>query len=128
MSIWDQRRRRPRCENESPPTSRPAVASEIRELPCESGSWTRSTARDIGPARIRAASVTHRGPTLGYRSRGRHLALSLPRPRAALGHDIDDLDRDRDSGYDLACELAVDPRQPVHADEYPDTSVGGTPA
>ena len=48
--------------------SAPLSPVEVRELPCEvSFRDTPASEWDLGPARIRAESVTHRGPTLGYR-------------------------------------------------------------
>src|SRR5919206_5011487 len=48
--------------------SAPLSAVEVRELPCDvSFREAPHTEWQIGNATVRAASVTHRGPTLGYR-------------------------------------------------------------
>ncbi|HEY2636701.1 MAG TPA: MBL fold metallo-hydrolase, partial [Solirubrobacteraceae bacterium] len=48
--------------------SAPLAPVEVRELPCDvSFREAETTEWTIGSARVRAASVTHRGPTLGYR-------------------------------------------------------------
>src|ERR671918_1401102 len=48
--------------------SAPLSPVEVRELPCEvSFLDCPPTEWELGPARIRAEAVTHRGPTLGYR-------------------------------------------------------------
>ena len=64
--------------------SAPLAPVEVRELPChlefhdaEPTEW------EIGGMKVRADSVTHRGPTLGYRiESGRQIGLLHPRPRA----------------------------------------------
>src|ERR671918_709889 len=48
--------------------SAPLTPVEVRELPCDmSFREAEPTEWQIGPARVLAAPVTHRGPTLGYR-------------------------------------------------------------
>src|SRR6188472_4077140 len=48
--------------------SAPLTPVEMRELPCQvSFREAETTEWQIGPARIHAASVAHRGPTVGYR-------------------------------------------------------------
>jgi len=48
--------------------SAPLSPVEVRELPCDVNFRdTPATEWEIGPAKIRAEAVTHRGPTLGYR-------------------------------------------------------------
>ncbi|HWB69506.1 MAG TPA: MBL fold metallo-hydrolase, partial [Solirubrobacterales bacterium] len=48
--------------------SAPLSPVEVRELPCDvSFRHCPESEWEIGSARIRAASVAHRGPTLGYR-------------------------------------------------------------
>ena len=84
--------------------SAPLSPVEIRELPCHvefmeapSVEW------DVGPARIRAASVTHRGPTLGYRiTEGDTSLCYIPDHEPALGTSLDELEPDWISGYVLA--------------------------
>ena len=69
--------------------SAPLSPVEIRELPCDvSFRDAPHVEWDIGPARIRAASVTHRGPTLGYRiTEGDTSLCYIPDHEPALGHD-----------------------------------------
>jgi ribonuclease BN (tRNA processing enzyme) len=57
----------------------------------------------IGSATIRAAKVTHQGPTVGYRIEegGRSLAY-LPDHEPSIGLDLGDRPPDWISGYDLA--------------------------
>src|SRR6266536_2467361 len=60
--------------------SAPLTPVEIRELPCHmSFREAETTEWQIGPARVSAASVTHRGPTLGYRiSEGDESVVYIP--------------------------------------------------
>jgi phosphoribosyl 1,2-cyclic phosphodiesterase len=84
--------------------SAPLAPVEIRELPsivsfreAEPLEW------DIGPARIRAQSVNHRGPTLGYRIEEENTSLCyIPDHEPGLGAPLDALDDDWISGFDLA--------------------------
>ena len=96
--------------------SAPLSPVEVRELPCDvSFRHCPETEWEIGPARIRAASVTHRGPTLGYRiDDARQLARLHPRPRAGPRRRP----RSARRGLDLRLRagtrrLAPDPRRPV---------------
>ena len=96
--------------------SAPLSPVEVRELPCDvSFRHTPETEWEIGPARIRAASVSHRGPTLGYRiDDGEDSLAYIPDHEPALGADLDDA-RGR---VDLRLRprprrLAADPRRPV---------------
>ena len=53
--------------------------------------------------RVRAASVTHRGPTLGYRiTEGDTSLCYIPDHEPALGTTLDNLEPDWISGYELA--------------------------
>ena len=92
--------------------SAPLSPVEVRELPCDvSFRHCPETEWEIGPARIRAASVTHRGPTLGYRidDGGSSLAY-IPDHEPALGADLDALDESWISGFELRPRcLAPDP-------------------
>lgn len=84
--------------------SAPLSPVEVRELPCDvSFRHTPETEWEIGPARIQASSVAHRGPTLGYRITdcGRSLAY-IPDHEPGLGADIATLDDDWISGFELA--------------------------
>jgi phosphoribosyl 1,2-cyclic phosphodiesterase len=84
--------------------SAPLSPVEVRELPCDvsfrdtpASEWT------IGQATIRAESVTHRGPTLGYRiTDGDTTLCYIPDHEPALGASIADLDPEWISGFDLA--------------------------
>ena len=63
------------------------VSGAVRELPCDvSFRHCPESEWEIGPARIRAASVTHRGPTLGYRIDDGAASLAyIPDHEPALG-------------------------------------------
>lgn len=84
--------------------SAPLSPVEIRELPCRVEFLDAPhTEWDIGPARIRAASVTHRGPTLGYRiSDGTRSFCYIPDHEPGLGAPLAELDPEWISGFDLA--------------------------
>jgi phosphoribosyl 1,2-cyclic phosphodiesterase len=103
--------------------SAPLSPVEVRELPCDlSFKHSPDSEWEIGPARIRAASVTHRGPTLGYRitDSGSSLAY-IPDHEPALGADLDSLDDDWISGYDLARDADLLIHDGQYSDEeYPD--------
>ncbi|HTX47151.1 MAG TPA: MBL fold metallo-hydrolase [Solirubrobacteraceae bacterium] len=84
--------------------SAPLAPVEVRELPsvvsfreAEPLEW------DIGPARIRAHAVNHRGPTLGYRiEEGGSSLCYIPDHEPGLGAPLSSLDDDWISGFDLA--------------------------
>lgn len=84
--------------------SAPLAPVEVRELPsqvyfreAEPVQWT------IGPARIRAQAVNHRGPTLGYRIEDAGVALCyIPDHEPGLGAPIEKLEDEWISGFDLA--------------------------
>jgi phosphoribosyl 1,2-cyclic phosphodiesterase len=98
--------------------SAPLTPIEIRELPCavsfkeaDATEWT------IGNARVRAASVTHRGPTLGYRIEENGSAVTyIPDHEPGLGTPLDALDDDWISGL----ELARDTDLLLHDTQYTD--------
>jgi len=104
--------------------SAPLSPVEVRELPCDvSFRHCPETEWEIGSARIRAASVTHRGPTLGYRiDEGESSLTYIPDHEPALGADLDRLDEDWISGFALARETSLlihdgqyaDPEYPAH--------------
>lgn len=103
--------------------SAPLSPVEVRELPCDvSFRHCPQAEWEIGPARIRAASVAHRGPTLGYRidDAGSSLAY-IPDHEPALGADIDTLEDEWISGLGLAhnASLLIHDGQYTD-DEYPD--------
>ena len=103
--------------------SAPLSPVEVRELPCDvSFRHCPEAEWEIGPARIRAASVAHRGPTLGYRidDAGSSLAY-IPDHEPALGADLQTLEPEWISGFSLArgADLLIHDGQ--YADEeYPD--------
>ena len=84
--------------------SAPLSPVEVGELPCH------LSVRDaphsewrIGPASIRAASVSHRGPTLGYRiTEGDSSLCYLPDHEPGLGADLVKDGPERISGLELA--------------------------
>ena len=86
--------------------SAPLTPVEVRELPCEldfldcpETEWT------IGPAKIRAAAVNHRGPTLGFRITDANSSLCyIPDHEPALAGPLGDLQPEWISGYSLASE------------------------
>ena len=98
--------------------SAPLSPVEVRELPCDvSFKHCPESEWEIGPARIRASSVTHRGPTLGYRvtDAGRSVAY-IPDHEPALGADLAALDPEWVSGYDLARDADL----LIHDGQYSD--------
>jgi phosphoribosyl 1,2-cyclic phosphodiesterase len=84
--------------------SAPLSPVEIRELPCDvSFRDAPHTEWQIGPATVRAASVTHRGPTLGYRVTDGDTSLCyIPDHEPGLGVDIESDEPDWISGFELA--------------------------
>jgi phosphoribosyl 1,2-cyclic phosphodiesterase len=103
--------------------SAPLSPVEVRELPCDV-SFREAPATDweIGPARIRAASVTHRGPTLGYRvADGDDVLCYIPDHEPGLGTPLATVEPEWISGYELAhgASLLIHDCQ-YSDDEYPD--------
>jgi ribonuclease BN (tRNA processing enzyme) len=102
--------------------SAPLTPVEVRELPCELdfrncpvSEWA------IGPARVSAAAVTHRGPTLGFRIEDADTSLCyLPDHEPALVGSLKELETEWISGYALAqnADLLVHDCQYTDA-EYP---------
>jgi len=103
--------------------SAPLAPVEVKELPCnvhfkeaETTEWR------IGSATIRAASVTHRGPTLGYRVEADGSSLCyIPDHEPGLGAEsLDDLDDEWISGLGIAnnATLLIHDCQ-YSDDEYP---------
>jgi phosphoribosyl 1,2-cyclic phosphodiesterase len=84
--------------------SAPLSPVEVRELPCHVSFLDAPESEwEIGSARIRASSVAHRGPTLGYRITDGDTKLAyIPDHEPALGAPIADLEREWISGFDLA--------------------------
>ncbi len=98
--------------------SAPLSPVEVRELPCDvSFRHCPEAEWEIGPARIRAASVAHRGPTLGYRIDDGDSSLAyIPDHEPALGADLDELDEDWISGFALARDASL----LIHDGQYTD--------
>jgi len=103
--------------------SAPLSPVEVRELPCDvSFLDTPASEWEIGSARIRAESVTHRGPTLGYRiTEGDTSVCYIPDHEPGLGAPLDGLEQEWISGYDLAhgAQLLIHDCQYTD-EEYPD--------
>src|SRR5947209_10954901 len=84
--------------------SAPLAPVEVRELPslvsfreADPVEW------EIGPARIRAQAVNHRGPTLGYRIEDAGSTLCyIPDHEPGLGAPLDGCEDEWISGFDLA--------------------------
>lgn len=102
--------------------SAPLSPIEVRELPsclafreCEGVEWT------IGSATIQAASVTHRGATLGYRiTDGGQSVVYLPDHEPALGTPLDELEDEWVSGLALARDASLLVHDCQYSDdEYP---------
>jgi phosphoribosyl 1,2-cyclic phosphodiesterase len=103
--------------------SAPLSPVEIRSLPakvsfrkCPADEW------EIGSARIRAAPVNHRGPTLGFRISEADTSLCyLPDHEPALGTPLEVVEPDWISGFALAerCSLLLHDCQYTD-DEYPE--------
>jgi phosphoribosyl 1,2-cyclic phosphodiesterase len=103
--------------------SAPLSPVEVRELPCDvSFRHCPETEWEIGPAKIRAASVAHRGPTLGYRiDDGGNSLTYIPDHEPALGADLEELEEDWISGFELARDASVLIHDCQYSDtEYPD--------
>jgi phosphoribosyl 1,2-cyclic phosphodiesterase len=102
--------------------SAPLTPVEVRELPCGiSFREADPTEWQIGSATIRAASVTHRGPTLGYRvDDGDCSVCYIPDHEPGLGTPLDTLEDEWISGFDLArgASLLIHDCQYTD-DEYP---------
>jgi phosphoribosyl 1,2-cyclic phosphodiesterase len=84
--------------------SAPLAPVEVRELPSAvSFRETEPLEWEIGPARVRAQAVNHRGPTLGYRIEDGDVSLCyIPDHEPGLGAPLGELDDDWISGFDLA--------------------------
>ena len=84
--------------------SAPLSPVEVRELPCDVNFRdTPATEWEIGPAKIRAEAVTHRGPTLGYRLTDGDTTLTyISDHEPGLGAPLETLEPEWISGFDLA--------------------------
>jgi phosphoribosyl 1,2-cyclic phosphodiesterase len=102
--------------------SAPLTPVEVRELPCDvSFRECETTEWKIGGATIRAASVTHRGPTLGYRiEEGGSSLAYIPDHEPALGAPLDGLEDEWISGLEIARDADVLIHDAQYTDEeYP---------
>ena len=106
--------------------SAPLSPLEVRELPADvSFRDAPVTEWRIGAATVQAASVNHRGPTLGYRiTEGDCSVCYIPDHEPALGASLHDLEPEWISGFELARDASL----LIHDcqftdDEYP-THVG----
>ncbi len=103
--------------------SAPLSPVEVRELPSHVAFREAPTTEwQIGPATLRAASVTHRGPTLGYRiTEGDTSVCYIPDHEPALGARLESDEPEWISGYDLARGASLLVHDCQYADdEYPD--------
>jgi phosphoribosyl 1,2-cyclic phosphodiesterase len=103
--------------------SAPLSPVEVRELPCNPSFREAETSEwRIGSATIRAASVTHRGPTLGYRVEADGSSVCyIPDHEPGLGTSLADLDEEWISGLDLARESSLMIHDCQYTDdEYPE--------
>lgn len=102
--------------------SAPLTPVEVRELPCHLDfRQCPATEWEIGPARVRAETVTHRGPTLGIRVEEDGASLCyLPDHEPALVGPIEELETEWISGYSLAHDADVLLHDTQYTDEnYP---------
>jgi phosphoribosyl 1,2-cyclic phosphodiesterase len=102
--------------------SAPLSPLEVRELPCHpSFREAETTEWQIGSATIHAASVTHRGPTLGYRVEADGSSVCyIPDHEPGLGAPLAGLEEEWISGFELArgASLLIHDSQYTD-DEYP---------
>jgi phosphoribosyl 1,2-cyclic phosphodiesterase len=98
--------------------SGPWTPVAFRELPCaDDFRDCQATEWDIGPARIRAEAVSHRGPTLGFRISEADASLCyLPDHEPAAAGSLDELLPAALSGY----ALALDADLLLHDGQYSD--------
>jgi phosphoribosyl 1,2-cyclic phosphodiesterase len=83
--------------------SAPLAPVEVRELPSLVFREAEPTEWRIGSARVIAQSVTHRGPTLGFRIEEGDTTLTyIPDHEPGLGAPLDQLEDEWISGFDLA--------------------------
>jgi phosphoribosyl 1,2-cyclic phosphodiesterase len=102
--------------------SAPLSPVEVRELPCDvSFREAPHSEWEVGSAIVRAASVTHRGPTLGYRITDGDTSLCyIPDHEPALGTDLSRDEADWISGFDLAKRSTL----LLHDCQYSDSEYG----
>jgi phosphoribosyl 1,2-cyclic phosphodiesterase len=103
--------------------SAPLSPVEVRELPCEVNFRdTPPSEWELGPAKIHAEAVTHRGPTLGYRITDGPTTLAyISDHEPGLGAPLESLEPEWISGYDLARDADLLIHDCQYTDEeYPD--------
>ena len=97
------------CDRVARYISAPLAPVEVRELPsivsfreADAVEW------EIGPARIQAQAVNHRGQTLGYRIEdGEASVCYIPDHEPGLGTPLSELDDDWISGFELARDASL---------------------
>jgi phosphoribosyl 1,2-cyclic phosphodiesterase len=106
--------------------SAPLSPVEVRELPCHPSFREAATTEwRIGSASIRAASVTHRGPTLGYRVEADGTSVCyIPDHEPGLGAPLAELDEEWISGFDLARRASLLLHDCQYTDEEYPTHIG----
>jgi len=89
--------------------SAPLAPVAVRELPSQvSFREAEPVEWRIGPARIRAQPVNHRGPTLGYRIEdGGAVLCYIPDHEPGLGAQLEQLGEEWISGFELAREATL---------------------
>jgi phosphoribosyl 1,2-cyclic phosphodiesterase len=110
------------CDRIARYISAPLAPVEVRELPSHvSFRETDQFEWEIGPAKIRAAAVNHRGPTLGYRIEDAGTTLCyIPDHEPGLGAPLSQLDDDWISGFELARDASLLIHDCQYSDEeYP---------
>ncbi len=103
--------------------SAPLAPVEVRELPALV-SFREADALEwqVGPARIRAMAVNHRGPTLGYRIEDAGTTLAyIPDHEPGLGAPLQETDDEWISGFDLAHRASL----LIHDCQYTDAEYAG---
>jgi phosphoribosyl 1,2-cyclic phosphodiesterase len=103
--------------------SAPLSPVEVRELPCHpSFREAETTEWRIGSATIHAASVSHRGPTLGYRIEADGSSLCyIPDHEPGLGAPLANLEEEWISGFEIARGASLLIHDCQYTDEeYPD--------
>jgi phosphoribosyl 1,2-cyclic phosphodiesterase len=102
--------------------SAPLAPVEIRELPARvSIEEVRADSWRLGPARVEAALVNHRGPTLGYRiTDGDATIAYIPDHEPALGQSLERSDMEWISGSTLARDVDL----LIHDAQYLDSEYG----
>ena len=116
----------PLCDRLARYISAPLAPVEIRELPshmsfrdAEPVEW------EVGSARVTAAPVNHRGPTLGYRIEDGDTSLCyIPDHEPGLGASLAELDDDWLSGFELARGASMLIHDCQYTDEEYRTHIG----